>query len=275
MRISVEDLVATSVNLEDEQTSKLKLKYWVGQVAALFEDKKGEKQFIMRNFDQSSQWYYMNSEDQRLQRVFGKSFRKYEVLESDVCDENSVDIIEKKLNWFETEEQAVIDNEGVTSHDIPNGLFSDRMVIRCGADGIRRDDLSDSLWPAPIHRRRNRLLTQCPEAVYSLRADTSSTPIITPTNKTVVGIPESTYQRAVESLKLSVLPEHLPCREEETSRIREFIKTAIKTTGQSGNVLYISGVPGTGKTASVLSVVNDLKKKGKEKFEFAYINIMK
>jgi Cdc6-like AAA superfamily ATPase len=78
-------------------------------------------------------------------------------------------------------------------------------------------------------------------------------------------------------LKLSVLPENLPCREAETATIREFIKTAVRTTGTSGNVLYISGVPGTGKTASVLSVVTAMQKHSKdsEKFEFAYINSMK
>ena len=273
MRITVEDLVVTTVDTKDEETAMLKLTYWVGQVAALFETPEGEPEVLLRFFDQSKQWFYMNN-DPRLLKAFGKSFRRYELLETDVCEKSSVEIIVKKVNWFETEEQAVIDNQHLGTKDIPNGFFSDRMVVRCGADGRRRHDLSDSLWPAPLSRRRQRLTTQCPVSLLSIRSGentkVSSKQIVQST------VPLDVYSRAVEALKLSVLPEHLPCRESETGQIREFIRTAVKSTGQSGNVLYISGVPGTGKTASVLSVISGLKKEKKSlKFEFGYINSMK
>ena len=276
MRISVEDLVATEVNKEDEETRELKLKYWVGQVAALFEDERGEKHFILRFFDVESQWRYMNSDDGRLIKAFGESFRRFEILETDVCETNPIEIIVKKLHWRSTEAEAVIDNQGLGASDIPNSFFSDRMIIRCGSDGRRRQDLSDSLWPAPANRRRQRLLVQCAESALSVKAsglnNQSFVHLSIPKPTQNDSLVNEEYERAVNALKLSVLPENLPCRESETSTIREFIRTAVKTTGSSGNVLYISGVPGTGKTASVLSVVKQMQMMS---FQFAYINSMK
>lgn len=281
MRITVEDLVATEVNREDEETRELKLKYWVGQVAALFEDQDGEKHFVFRFFDVEKQWRYMNSDDGRLLKAFGESFRRFEILETDVCETNPVEIIVKKLNWRCTEAEALIDNQGLVSWDIPNSFFSDRMIIRCGSDGKRRQDLSDSLWPAPANRRRQRLLVQCEESKHSLRASGRIEKVLVVNPKVLKKDPseDAVYEEAVNALKLSVLPENLPCRESETATIREFIRTAVKSTGSSGNVLYISGVPGTGKTASVLSVVKQMKSERStsdvSKFEFAYINSMK
>ncbi len=274
MRVSVEDVVATVADPDEEETKALKLDYWVGQVGALFEEK-GEMKFILRFFDLPSQWRYQN-DDRRLIRTFGDSFRRYEVLETDVSEINPIEIITHKVHWRSFEEDAIDDNAELSkTSDVPIGLFSDRMVVRCGAEGKRRGDLSDSLWPAPENRRRNRLLVQCPESKHSLLAGGISleTQIISTTS----GSSDATYSRAVECLKLSVLPENLPCREEETASIREFVKSAVRSLGTSGNVLYISGVPGTGKTASVLSVVTLMQKTAKSDsaFQFAYINSMR
>lgn len=54
-------------------------------------------------------------------------------------------------------------------------------------------------------------------------------------------------------LHTSETPEKLLCREKECEEIRNFIMNGIKRDSES-QCLYISGVPGTGKTASVLKV---------------------
>lgn len=261
LRIAVEDVVATQVDKSDEETRELKLEYWVGQVGALFEEN-GEPRFVLKFMDMESQWRYMNWDDSRLLKTFGHTFRKHEVLETDVCETNSVEIILKRMYWAENSLEAA-------NGPIGDTVFSDRLVVRCGSDGIRRGDLSDSLWPAPAGRRRNRLLIHCPDARYSLQSGRCIAKVSTPSDDPV-------YSQAIEALKLSVLPENLPCRETETLAIREFIKTAVKSTGQCGNVLYISGVPGAGKTASVLSVVAAAKRdKQIPEFQFIHINSMK
>ncbi|KAK6044815.1 hypothetical protein COOONC_17680, partial [Cooperia oncophora] len=54
-------------------------------------------------------------------------------------------------------------------------------------------------------------------------------------------------------LHTSEVPERMPCREEEAAEVEKFIRNAISHKGTS-SAMYISGVPGTGKTATVVSV---------------------
>uniref|UniRef100_A0A915NBE2 Origin recognition complex subunit 1 n=1 Tax=Meloidogyne javanica TaxID=6303 RepID=A0A915NBE2_MELJA len=67
------------------------------------------------------------------------------------------------------------------------------------------------------------------------------------------------------------VPDVILKRENECAAIRKFIRDGIKTNSNVfSRVLCISGVPGTGKTASVLWVVEALKKT--QKFSFKNIN---
>ncbi|CAJ1395073.1 unnamed protein product [Effrenium voratum] len=61
----------------------------------------------------------------------------------------------------------------------------------------------------------------------------------------------------------------MPCREQQQSELFNHLSAAIRQGG-SKKVLYISGMPGTGKTASVLQVEAQLK----QKFAFVHINAM-
>ncbi|CAJ1458869.1 unnamed protein product, partial [Effrenium voratum] len=65
----------------------------------------------------------------------------------------------------------------------------------------------------------------------------------------------------------------LPGRESEQERVMEFLRTAVKEGGRK-EVLYVSGVPGTGKTASVLEVVRRLQSARTDQIQFAYVNAM-
>lgn len=62
---------------------------------------------------------------------------------------------------------------------------------------------------------------------------------------------EAVYHR----LHTSEIPVRLPCREAEFERICTFIKECIGRDAVS-QAMYVSGVPGTGKTATVLQVTN-------------------
>ncbi|KJH47821.1 ATPase, AAA family [Dictyocaulus viviparus] len=82
----------------------------------------------------------------------------------------------------------------------------------------------------------------------------------------------------LESLRLrlhtSEVPDHMPCREEEAEEVKKFILNAISVCGTS-SAMYISGVPGTGKTATVMSVVKQLMQdKSCNKFIFVNVNAM-
>ena len=61
----------------------------------------------------------------------------------------------------------------------------------------------------------------------------------------------------IESLQDYSLPTMIPCREKEKKYIKDYLVNALDSNG-SGHSLYISGVPGIGKTASLLVIMRVL-----------------
>ncbi|GAB4856046.1 Origin of replication complex subunit 1B [Ancistrocladus abbreviatus] len=70
---------------------------------------------------------------------------------------------------------------------------------------------------------------------------------------------QTELERAKKTLLLATLPKSLPCRDKEMEEISAFVKGAISDDQCLGQCLYINGVPGTGKTMSVLSVMRNLR----------------
>ncbi|KAL1198948.1 Origin of replication complex subunit 1B [Cardamine amara subsp. amara] len=70
---------------------------------------------------------------------------------------------------------------------------------------------------------------------------------------------QTELEKAKATLLLATRPKSLPCRSKEMEEITEFIKGSISDDQCLGRCMYIHGVPGTGKTISVLSVMKNLK----------------
>ena len=68
----------------------------------------------------------------------------------------------------------------------------------------------------------------------------------------------SQFEDASLRLHLNAVPDRLPCRQNEFHNIFTFLKNAISGDGV-GNGMYVCGMPGTGKTATVLEVVRKLQ----------------
>ena len=81
-------------------------------------------------------------------------------------------------------------------------------------------------------------------------------------------------KRALQQLQESYVPESITCREEEKSKIRKFIKEGAAHSGNT-NSLYISGLPGLGKTACVLEVVREISTRRKSNLRFLQLNCLK
>ncbi|CAO3631418.1 unnamed protein product [Cunninghamella blakesleeana] len=83
------------------------------------------------------------------------------------------------------------------------------------------------------------------------------------------------YELARERLHVSAVPDSLPCRENEFEEISSYVESAL----EEGTGTYISGVPGTGKTATVLEVMRGLQYRSEQgeipPFDFVEINGMK
>ncbi|KAK0733600.1 P-loop containing nucleoside triphosphate hydrolase protein [Lasiosphaeria miniovina] len=69
-------------------------------------------------------------------------------------------------------------------------------------------------------------------------------------------VQSSPYQLARTQLHVASVPTSLPCREAEFSLVYSHLEAAI--TDGTGTCIYISGTPGTGKTATVREVVSHL-----------------
>ncbi|CAJ2513369.1 Uu.00g014880.m01.CDS01 [Anthostomella pinea] len=87
----------------------------------------------------------------------------------------------------------------------------------------------------------------------------------------------SPFQIARAQLHVASVPTSLPCRESEFSMVYSHLEAAI--TDGSGACIYISGTPGTGKTATVREVVSRLDEAVRsdelDDFIFVEINGMK
>ncbi|KAI3369133.1 hypothetical protein L3Q82_026098, partial [Scortum barcoo] len=69
--------------------------------------------------------------------------------------------------------------------------------------------------------------------------------------------PANVLEEARTRLHVSSVPESLPCREQEFQDIYSFVES--KIMDGTGGCMYISGVPGTGKTATVHEVMRCLQ----------------
>ncbi|KAI9766092.1 MAG: Origin recognition complex, subunit 1 [Geoglossum simile] len=87
----------------------------------------------------------------------------------------------------------------------------------------------------------------------------------------------SPFQIARARLHVSSVPATLPCREQEFATVYSHLVAAI--SDGSGSCVYISGTPGTGKTATVREVVSQLHAAAQDEelddFVFVEINSMK
>ncbi|KAK9766054.1 Origin recognition complex, subunit 1 [Basidiobolus ranarum] len=104
----------------------------------------------------------------------------------------------------------------------------------------------------------------------------ASLPVIS-TRKLVSNDPVSDFEKARQKLHVSSIPDTLPCREDEFCEILAYLESALED--QTGGCIYISGVPGTGKTATVHEVIRSLQTRVEdgdlEPFQFIEINGMK
>eukprot|EP00300_Choanocystis_sp_HF-7_P016508 c19429_g1_i2.p1 GENE.c19429_g1_i2~~c19429_g1_i2.p1 ORF type:complete len:582 (+),score=135.04 c19429_g1_i2:230-1747(+) len=85
------------------------------------------------------------------------------------------------------------------------------------------------------------------------------------------------FGAALSQLHLSVVPKILPCRESERDDVYTTIRACVESN--LGSVMYISGQPGTGKTATVHEVVRCLKdevaKKKLSDFDYLEVNALR
>jgi origin recognition complex subunit 1 len=153
-------------------------------------------------------------------------------------------------------------------------------------DFVEPDSDDEGLPKTPRKRRRLNDAT----TPTSTRKSLASRKFLTPTHKRIVikkqleftplgtrvldpSALNSPFQIARNQLHVSSVPAALPCREEEFSTVYSHLEAAI--TDGSGSCIYISGTPGTGKTATVREVVAQLQAsvQAEELDDFIFVEI--
>ncbi|XP_010223302.1 PREDICTED: origin recognition complex subunit 1 [Tinamus guttatus] len=145
----------------------------------------------------------------------------------------------------------------------------------------KRNSKSSRIFSTPKSSRKSSVHTP---AKTPKKTPLSATPK-TPRNATpeipkrshVAQKPANILEEARLRLHVSAVPESLPCREEEFQDIYNFVES--KLIDGTGGCMYISGVPGTGKTATVHEVIRCLQQAAENdelpSFQFIEINGMK
>jgi len=87
------------------------------------------------------------------------------------------------------------------------------------------------------------------------------------------------FSEAIRKLHVSVLPSKLPCRDEEQNEIYTMLHKSISNRDDGSKPIYLSGMPGTGKTATVLATINELRIEADQgripHFDFVEINCLR
>ena len=82
-------------------------------------------------------------------------------------------------------------------------------------------------------------------------------------------------KQALKKLEESYVPDELPCRDKEKNKILKYIEQGIENDGNT-NSLYISGLPGLGKTACVHEIVRKCTDEYSDKsIKFLQLNCLK
>ncbi|OJD14844.1 hypothetical protein AJ78_04848 [Emergomyces pasteurianus Ep9510] len=131
---------------------------------------------------------------------------------------------------------------------------------------------TSSVAATPQSRQRQKVLTTPTHRRIVVKKPVEFTPlgtrILSPSHFT-----SSPYRQARNLLHVSSVPASLPCRDSEFNTVYDCLRVAI--TDGSGTCIYISGPPGTGKTATVREVIAQLNASvlAEELDDFVFVEI--
>ena len=121
----------------------------------------------------------------------------------------------------------------------------------------KRAKFRDAVTPGSRHKRgaASKPVTPSSHRKIMVKKHLEFTPLATRV-LSPLHVQSSPYQVARAQLHVASVPTTLPCRESEFSLVYSHLEAAI--TDGTGTCIYISGTPGTGKTATVREVVSHL-----------------
>jgi Cdc6-like AAA superfamily ATPase len=180
---------------------------------------------------------------------------------------NSInDFSEKKRKLNNKKEEKIIELNGTINYKTKNELFYDLSPEEESDDSSYEEERNEGIKTITNNFSKNLTLKSNPPSTKKIK-----TKIIKKIN---------TEEENEEYDQNNFQDYYLPCREKEQITIYDYIRNGLDTLG-SYSCLYISGMPGTGKTACVNAMINKLKHQSMNSivkvptFDFFYLNGMK
>lgn len=149
----------------------------------------------------------------------------------------------------------------------------------------RRKVTSRSINCTPSKKQRQGLnsVAGTPRGKEQILENVTSTPHLParPLNMTTLELADleglTSQARAKKLLHVGATPERLPCREDQYEEVVDYVEEAVQSG--TGKCVYVSGVPGVGKTATIREAIRSLRYRAKmgliSPFKFVEINGMK
>lgn len=184
--------------------------------------------------------------------VRAHSAKGRELLETDEIHTNYADSIAKPITVLSPEEFS----ERAATSGCPDGnAYFSRWMYHTQAQRLSRASCESRRARSLKQSERCKLLPEL-RTHGNIKGDseegaTGSDPAREVESAAPSMVPTSAFDEALQRLHLSSPPKRLPCRESERERIFSGLCSALKGASPA---LYISGFPGTGKTATVKEV---------------------
>ncbi|XP_045615281.1 origin recognition complex subunit 1 isoform X2 [Procambarus clarkii] len=157
--------------------------------------------------------------------------------------------------------------------DICGEYFSSRTELR---DHVEDHEDFYPTSKSPSRKNKSKRIPRTPSTTQKNSRKTPATPKL-PFREEPVKDPQTPLELARARLHVSAVPDSLPCRENEFQDLYSFVEG--KLMDGNGGCMYVSGVPGTGKTATVREVVRLLKECSHEgdlpSFTYLEVNAMR
>ena len=158
----------------------------------------------------------------------------------------------------------------------PNDPKQETEIVRCRDSSFQVGHDHTSEVHYPNHETVGARLRASDVMLMSHRVFVKKPLEFTPLGTRILSpshLASSPFQIARTRLHVSAVPTALPCREEAFAAVYSHLEAAI--SDGSGSCIYISGTPGTGKTATVREVVAQLNGSvlAEELDEFIFVEI--
>ncbi|KAA0712957.1 Origin recognition complex subunit 1 [Triplophysa tibetana] len=169
-----------------------------------------------------------------------------------------------------------IDLQSSSDEEVEAKMDSEDELVVKRRRGSRTPRSTEKTHTSARTPRKTPSKKNAPATPRTPRTPRHATPSI-PSRSAPARKPGNVLEEARARLHVSSVPESLPCREQEFQDIYNFVES--KVIDGTGGCMYISGVPGTGKTATVHEVIRSLQQASEQdeipQFRFIEINGMK